>query len=51
MKDIVHRYGLGGKNKEKGLDGQTFYLGGHLKIYIAGKTLYMKVTMNRINMK
>ncbi len=39
MKEIVHRYGLGGKNWKKGLGGQKCYLGGHLKIYIAGDTL------------
>ncbi len=36
MKEIVHIYGLGGKNKEKRLRSPEH---GHLKIYIAGETL------------
>ncbi len=39
MKEIVQRFGLDDKNKEKGLHSQQFHLGGHLKIYIDGETL------------
>ncbi len=42
MKEIIHSYGLGGKNneKKKGLGSQKVHLGVHFKMYIARETLH-----------